>query len=160
MAEQTTEDKVFQREDTGQGGRMTGAKLGALIRSQDVSQYERNRKYFRVENEALAAITGPKTTTPNNAIPLPYGRKTVFDAVGYAGKPGKIKYVFADPDPETEEKFRDIEKRNGLGLTTTEIFQDALVSGQGAELAWFDGEENIPRFTQITTSSEILTMTA
>ncbi len=125
--------------------RLTGQQVGNIIEDFDQSGYIRNEAYFRGENPSLL-IKGSRNElagqNPNNIVPLPFARKTVNDLQGYAYKPDNVKYEFEEGVSEkTIETIESVFKNNDESLTSAEIFQDASIKGEGAELVYYQDDE-------------------
>jgi SPP1 family phage portal protein len=125
------------------------AQLSNVLESVDNRQFDKNIKYFEGDNVTITQTTAARTGKPNNKIPLPFARRTVNDVVGYSGKPGAVQYILDGDQPDKSvEMYRDIADTSNLWLNTTEVYQDALINGEAAELAWTD-EDGMLRFYQV-----------
>lgn len=139
----------IQKEETTGYNQLSPKQIQNLINSMDASQYLKNQAYYEGDNIEIIKYAASKEKTPNNKIPLPFARKTVNDIVGYSGKPGLIQYVLAaESSPASVEEYNKIVKESNLWLTTAEVYQDANVKGEGAELAW-TGKDGLLYFTKI-----------
>lgn len=119
---------------------LTGQRLRRIIESSDVQIFQDNRRYFRGENTTIVNKVDQKP--PDNRIPLPLARRTVKDIVGYAFKPGNVTYEFSeDTEEKTIEEIEAVFKKNDVNLVSGEVFEDALVNGEGAELMYYSGDE-------------------
>jgi SPP1 family phage portal protein len=134
---------VFNRGETKNP--LTGSELYLLINAFDTKQFEENSDYYAAENPEILSLTD-STKDPNNVIPIPFARYAVDTTVGYAAKPGNITYKFDDEDNEYVKQIKEILDANNANLTTTEVFQDALINGEGAELLYYD---EYPQFVQV-----------
>jgi SPP1 family phage portal protein len=124
---------------------LTGEQLTRIIRDFDQSQYVINEAYYKGKNAEIlleGAKKASKKISPNNVVPLPFARRTINDLMGYAYKPGNVKYQFDDNQDETSvEKVQEILKDNQEPLESSEIFQDASIKGEGAELLFIADEK-------------------
>lgn len=128
------------------GTPLTGSQLAQIIDNFDNSQYLTNEAYFQGRNETL--IEKSFDGRPDNRVPLPFARRTVYDISGYAYKPGNVVYQFTEDSPEDSvEKTEEILRFNDEPIVSGEIFQDALKKGDGAELQYF--ADDMPQFAQI-----------
>ena len=130
--------------------KLTGAQISKIIDTYDNSQYLTNDKYYKGNNPTL--LDKDFDGTPDNRVPLPFARKTVTDIMGYAYKPGYVNYVFDTEEENSEEqveKIKEIFKENNENLKSAEVFQDALIKGEGAELIYWEGGDSVPKFTKI-----------
>lgn len=133
--------------------RLTGKQVKKIIDDFSQAQYLINYSYYKGNNADIVAtgiVNERKGKDPNNIIPLPFGRRTVNDLQGYAYKPGNVSYVFDDDQDGTAvELIEDIFKDNEEALESAEIFTDAAIKGEGAELTYFADEKiqfaKIPR---------------
>jgi len=132
--------------------RLTGIQVSRIVEDYDQSQYLKNEAYYQGKNLSLITqgiVNEQNGKNPNNVVPLPFARKTINDLQGYAYKPGNVNYVFDEEDEEGEEVelVRGVFKENEEPLVSAEIFQDAAIKGEGAELLYFANEKI--QFTQI-----------
>lgn len=129
--------------------RINGAQIAKIIDNYDNSQYVTNDAYYQGSNPTILAKDFDGT--PDNRVPLPFGRRTVLDIMGYAYKPGYVKYDFnvEGNNEKGIQKIEEIFEHNQENLVSAEVFQDALIKGQGAELMyWVDGD-SLPEFVQV-----------
>lgn len=126
---------------------LTGAQLTKIIERYTNSQYITNDSYYRGENPTL--INKEFEGKPDHRIPLPFARRTVDDVVGYAYKPGNVIYQFGNEqsDQAAIDKINEILEYNDESIVSGEIFQDALIKGEGAELHFV--AEGMPQFVQV-----------
>lgn len=129
--------------------RINGQQVGKIIQTYDNSQYITNEAYYQGSNVTI--LTKTYNGQPDNRIPLPFGRRTVMNIMGYSYKPGYVNYVFENLENKEEsiKKIEEIFEENKENIVSAEIYQDALVKGQGAELMWWEGGDTLPQFVQI-----------
>lgn len=126
---------------------LTSSQLVRIIQNNDNSQYITNEAYYQGKNPTI--IQKDYDGVPDNRIPLPFARRTINDIVGYAYKPGNVRYTFdnAENSDESIELIKQILDYNDEEIISGEIFQDALIKGEGCELQFvYDG---MPQFVQI-----------
>jgi SPP1 family phage portal protein len=133
--------------------RLTGIQVSRIVEdfARGSARYIRNQAYYEGKNVKIIQ-TGKeneiKEIDPNNVVPLPFARRTVNDLQGYAYKPGNVMYKF---DEESNEQsvlaVEEIFRLNDEPLTSSEIFQDAAIKGEGAELLYFT--DDLIQFAQI-----------
>jgi SPP1 family phage portal protein len=125
--------------------RLTGEQVTKVIMDFDNSQYVRNEAYHKGKNPdiILEGIRKErKNINPNNVVPLPFARRTINDLMGYAYKPGNVKYQFSeDQNEQSVETIQEILRDNQEPLESSEIFQDASIKGEGAELLFVADEK-------------------
>ena len=141
------ENNIFRQPDNG---KINGNILSRIIDKFDNQQFITNEAYFQGSNVTI--LNKSFNGTPDNRVPLPFGRRTVLDIVGYAYKPGYVNYIFDTIEDNKEDQvdyIQEILDFNNENLISAEIFQDALIKGQGAELMFWEGNEEYPRFVQI-----------
>jgi len=129
--------------------RINGAQIAKIIDNYDNSQYVTNDAYYQGSNVTILAKDFDGT--PDNRVPLPFARRTVLDIMGYAYKPGHVRYDFniQENNEKAVEQIEEIFKHNQENLVSAEIFQDALIKGQGAELMYWTNGDKLPEFVQI-----------
>lgn len=130
--------------------RLSGVQVKKIIEDFDTTQYTINEKYYQGENIHVNVIGNEKRTQgikPNNVIPLPFARRTINDLTGYAYKPGNVTYNFEEEQKEADT-IKEILENNEEPLVSSEIFQDAAINGEGAEVIWYT-EENGIEFAQV-----------
>jgi len=126
--------------------RLTSNQLSKIIDTNDNSQFLTNKEYYKGENVTI--IKKDFDGDPDNRIPLPYGRRTVNDIAGYAYKRGNVRYIYDSTNNENSiERMKEFMEINNEPITSGEIFQDALVNGEGAELQYVS--DGVPYFVQI-----------
>lgn len=129
--------------------RPSGKAITRIIDDSNFDKYIKNMAYYQGKNTAIVKQGEDNATArkdPNNVIPLPFGRKTVNDLLGYAYKPGNVRYMFDEQEIREEVRARldGILKYNEDQLESSEIFRDTCIKGEGAELLyWKDEEPNI-----------------
>lgn len=125
--------------------KLTGKQLTKIISDYDQSQYVLNEAYYKGKNPViiLKGIQNKREDIdPNNVVPLPFARRTINDLMGYAYKPGNVKYQFdEEQDEQSVEKVKEILDDNQEPLESSEIFQDASIKGEGAELLFIADEK-------------------
>jgi SPP1 family phage portal protein len=121
--------------------RLTGKQIAKIIDDFDQSQYIINKAYYQAKNPTivLQGIDNKnENQNPNNIIPMPFARRTVNDLMGYAYKPGNVTYKFSVDTPDkAKTDIEDLFNENEQSLVSAEIFKDASIKGEGAELVWF-----------------------
>jgi SPP1 family phage portal protein len=129
--------------------RLTSSQLSTIIQNYSTTQFLKNEAYYQASNKTL--LEKNYSGTPDWRAPLPFGRRTVLDICGYAYKPGNVKYIFDNNENnEADVKlFEEILAQSNEELVSGEIFQDALVKGEGAELIYWEGGNALPKFVQI-----------
>lgn len=121
--------------------------LDKLLESLSTQQKKdkENRHYFKGKNPHL--LSEPRNKNPDNRISTPLAKMTVEDFVGYGARPGDIKLVFEPKEEGYEDDYPEIMSNifeyNEDGLNTTELYEDALVYGRGAEAYWINPEVKI-----------------
>lgn len=130
--------------------KLNGYQVAKIIETYDNSQYVTNEAYYQGSNPTI--LSKSYSGDPDNRVPLPFGRRTVLDIMGYAFKPGNVNYIFDTIEENNEaeiEKIKEVFEDNRENMVSAEIFQDALIKGEGAELVYWEGGESLPQFVQI-----------
>jgi SPP1 family phage portal protein len=111
-------------------------------------------QYYKARNTHILSRTMVKgeAGSPDNKIPISYGRKLVKTVQGYMYKPGNIQYIFEEGEDDT--KIREIFKDNDEQVKTSTIRTYAIADGNSYELHYVDtiNGEAKPRFTIIKAS--------
>lgn len=139
---------------------LSGKQITKIIFDFDQDQYLINMAYATGKNPTIllqGAENAKQGKDPNSVVPLPFGRKTINDVSGYAYKPGNVvyKYIETEGTEEEKENIKEIEQiliENDQGLESAEVFRDALIKGEGAELVWATqegGDEKI-KFAKVS----------
>jgi SPP1 family phage portal protein len=132
---------------------LTGKQVTKIIKDFDNTVYKKNWDYYQGNNVAIhksGKEKADKNINPNNIIPLPFARRTINDLQGYAYKPGNVKYIYSDESPPASiDIINEILENNEEAITSAEVFQNAAIQGQGAELLYYADDEiqfaQIPR---------------
>lgn len=139
------ENKTENKIKIDQGQLLTGKQLTAIIKDYDNKQYAINETYYKGKNVEIltkGATKAKDNIKPNNIIPLPFARRTINDLMGYAYRPGNVSYMFDENQNEKSiETIKEIFENNDEPLESSEIFQDASIKGEGAELLYFADEQ-------------------
>lgn len=78
-----------------ESGRFTSQQIFGIIYEHEamhVREYGIIDKYYEGKNETIQNRVTTDTTSPNNIIPVPYGRKIIQTVTGYMFKPQLINY--------------------------------------------------------------------
>ncbi len=123
-----------------ENGRLTDEQVKTLLAahpsSDDVTKYVENEAYFKGKNPTIINKKKPDDrTTPDNRVPIPYGRKVALTTKNYMfNRP--VNYV-AD-DKKYQESLYEVLYLNGHDKKNTAIGQGLIVHGVAYKLFYTD----------------------
>jgi len=118
-------------------GELTETEITDLINSHDTTGYVENENYFKGNNPTILATNDKDNSeiTPNNKIPVPYGRKIALTTKNYLfSRP--VNYSSNDKD--YMEQVLDVFYINKNMQKTADIGLDLIVHGVAYKLFYTD----------------------
>lgn len=114
-------------------------------------RYAENRAYVNGKNPEI--LEEPKGESPDNRIPVPFGKMAVTDMHGYAGRAGDIGVEVLGDNKNYEEAFKVSMRGNQHHIVTSEVYEEMLVQGEAYEIVWtskrLDLKTNTPEFAMV-----------
>lgn len=136
------------------GGRLTAKDIQTILEefAGTITEFQTNQKYYEGNNKFILERTPPDENTPNNQVPIPYGRKIISTVVGYMYKPGLVTY--ASENEAYLETLKQIFDKNREPIETSQLGGECSLQGVGYELHYTapdpqQPEVALPRFTKI-----------
>jgi len=136
------------RQDLDENGRLSDVALNSAITELNLRRTIARKlgNYFHGENVYINKRARPQdasANTPDNRVPIPYGRKLVNTVVGYMYKPGFIQYSSSD------ENYQQLVKgtffANGEQSKTSRIGKICSIFGIAYELHYTKNPNGDPK---------------
>lgn len=129
--------------------------VDSFLTSDRRGQFIENHEYFKGQNRAIIDRKAPDDmgNSPDNKIPIPYGRRIINLVTGYMYKPGLVQYT--SEDERYLEELRTVFDANHEPIKTEQMGKQTSIQGVGYEYHYVEGDlqgdtvRAVPKFCKL-----------